>query len=730
MSDSSLFEFSDDDEAFIQAVATHSAPVAGSPALLSALSGPRPRENAPKPTQSTPITTQATPNTTLASAIAVTPEEKRRLFAAEGEVLILRAQLAQLEQQWGAELARLHRELLEALEALSRQVSALKHAVGSLEDEKKILTSELRQAAGRGPLPQAKKRRLTLQRAPSEPPVSQAPARAASPAVAVATAPQTVQSWSHPLQFALKQSNEGLVLMDYVWQCRIQGQRRCLAALSHVGVDFHFQSHKLEISPQQLVGALLTDWLVSHRHLRLDTLLLSFLGLLVDLVSELIGHNRYLAIPFLLVLFQRSVGFRPAALTAPVTLKLAHSLAELVVLQLPRLDITSNPDDVVNYVDRPAHAVILEKTVVLALVDCLEAVVVLAAQLGPDFQRRLWSPLGLGIALFKRCLPAHDERLQKTHMAVLQAHVNMVHLSITALTFAFNDESSADIVCALFRALVVDVALRDVSTSICSPEQPTGWAGSDLEHARFIDRLVPVDKDALGNSVVVYAQPPPTPPVPPTTPETTASDDIRQISLRLSVLKVLDTLAAEHELAEWMLSTSKFSVRENFQAVVRLLEFEQMGVAKLPRSPYVHLRLELIGRAVAVIHALMTHIPVPAELMFNETLAELTVALARIAFAHDALAQKAAPLVKALRELGYTGPIFNPSVESQAREAGHVDWGDSRVADLEIAAANGLEFAYDSDTVDLAREILEQVVTTDEIDNLFYCMHLESIEDE
>lgn len=174
--------------------------------------------------------------------------------------------------------------------------------------------------------------------------------------------------------------------------------------------------------------------------------------------------------------------------------------------------------------------------------------------------------------------------------------------------------------------------------------------------------------------------------------------------------------------------------KEHFKSFVRIIHFEQTYMANDPRSPTLHSRVHLIGQIVKIMNYLTQDLHEASDLIYSETMYEMFVALLRIAFGADSLSLDAHKLLVKIRTQGHFDiTIFNKSCEVRARQLNHLtakDFisknGGKLVANVESDYANGLEFPYEAETVELSREILNRFVNHEEADNLYFNMNFES----
>lgn len=641
------------------------------------------------------LATQAkTPQPTASTKSVLTPSNgtaTTSFYQAQGEVLVLRAQLDQLQKQLLEERKQLITQKQETTASLEKQIAALKRAVTSLEDEKQFLQNELRQprvtltttARHQAPPPLTKKRKL-----------------------------EDLGRVDTGYLTAVKRASEAGLVVDYLWGCGINDHSRtCIDYLAKITVDEAVRVDLFELVPHQLVAHCLTQWFMAHHHLRLDMFIAQLVKVLVLICAILHERDRPLAIPFLLTLVHRALTFRPLAIPKDLIKELVVQFSATVRNRLGYISATSNQIDFVNYMSVPRHMLVLQKFILIFYGDLLETTVSLAAGHGPECVREVWHPEVLDPEVF-RALPGIKERMADVGQINLVFNfISMLEASVTDTTFAYNDTND-ELVLLLFNLLVMEIGIR--------PQMRfhglNRTVGNNQDFA-MIDAMVPQTMDH--NHQPLMVEPYPAPLVENTiNADAQVAHETHLLTLKLRIAAVIDTYINEHELTD-ILGVDDMP-KEHFKRLIRAIDMEQLAIATYPRSPLVDLHLRIINRLMATTYAITEHTADLSTLMFPQTVYELLVVFARVAFAQGDLTKQAEAIVIRLRAQGYHGPIFNSQVETRAR--------DNYGADVSAVTSgyhypNGVEFAYDADTIDIARSVLNKFASHDEADTLYYCMH-------
>ena len=136
-----------------------------------------------------------------------------------------------------------------------------------------------------------------------------------------------------------------------------------------------------------------------------------------------------------------------------------------------------------------------------------------------------------------------------------------------------------------------------------------------------------------------------------------------------------------------------------------------------PRSKTIYLRIQIIAVLVTILNYISSEVRGPNNLIYPETLYEIFVILLRIAFGSNSfLSPEAHSLLLEIRSKHkYDKLVFNDDCERKAREINHITFSNLHtnsklVGDIECELANGLEFPYETDTIEVAREIFDLCV--------------------
>ena len=207
--------------------------------------------------------------------------------------------------------------------------------------------------------------------------------------------------------------------------------------------------------------------------------------------------------------------------------------------------------------------------------------------------------------------------------------------------------------------------------------------------------------------------------------EVQSNHEYHVLDLRLKVATLLESFIVTKS------STQIFELKEYIKSIVRTIEFEQVFIMRSPRSKTIYLRIQIIAVLVRILNYISSEVRGLNNLIYPETLYEIFVILLRIAFGSNSLSAEAHSLLLEIRSKHkYDKLVFNDDCERKAREINHITFSNlhtKSVADIESELANGLEFPYETDTIEVAREILDLCVTHEEADNLYFNMNNEDL---
>ncbi|KAG2736255.1 hypothetical protein G9P44_000345 [Scheffersomyces stipitis] len=665
-----------------------------------------------------------------------------RLYRAEGEVAILRAQLEQLQKQNQKEIHQLRDQKDQLYRQNEDQVNVLKHAVQKLEDEKKFLNNELKTTTHN------KRRKLTpvpmasgtvtphIPDAPIHQPVieRQPPSHSTplSPSqLSMEGSASSVElPHKHLAQQIFQQQQTSALYTDHIWNhCIVGSNRTSLSYLGKISIHFDVVVGDLSLVKREPLSRSIVDYMMLKKSLRLDELVEDFCLSIAEVVDILLEKKAILAIPFLLSLVHCSIAFRPAAITPNLIVKLLQRFSRISNNLSFLLSSNLNEEDYVNYHDVPNQVMILEKFIFICCLDIIEKLTSVSSLHGSNFIKSVWKDDVLSIELLNRCLPENTERFKNSaQINVVYNIVEMLISSTTDDTFAFSDVANAkvsdsSIFNSLLKIFLIELPIKDDFMFYGLNRV----IGNNIDF-RKIDATIPQTADILNNFNILIPQPIPFNLI----KENQSNESIRfellsnhefhLLNLRIKVADLLESYIVAKQSVEFLMS------REHVKSIMRIINFEQMYIMRSPRSKYIHLRIQIVSKLVKILNYLIQNAVEYGAFIYPETMYELYVALSRIAFSSDSLSDHAHKLLIQVRNKGLKEPIFNAWCENKARELNHLTSEDLQgkfLADIESDFANGLEVAYEADTVEIAREILNTFVTHDDADNLYFTMNYE-----
>lgn len=629
---------------------------------------------------------QASGTATTAPATNPANEHEAQLFRAKGEIAVLRAQLQSLQALSLNDASRLRHELQAAQAAAKSQIEALKLSVEKLEDEKKFLGNEIRALS-------AVKRRKVGE---SESKPEQRPPEKAEVAVARV---QIQDDWSQ--------------LCHHVWHHTINGcPRTTLSMLAKIGPPADLAEPAdafLHVRQKTPFSESIWACLMTLRSMRLDHAISCLCTELLRATTELTYmHSRgnasaETAIPFLLSVVHSAITFKSSAVAKELVLSLVKSTCEILKHFLDAADAAMT--ELAQY---------LHNLALVVCFDVMETAVVLAARFGAAFASEIWQAPNLHMDLVQRVFPENTERfVSVVQMNLVYNVVEMLLASVFEGRFATGVVHKDELlVKSLFKVFLIDIPPR-AKFAFYGLNRFNGNNG-DIQ---FVCEAIPENPNLTALVVKPY-------PVQPCTLldfEERLEQAGHTISLRVRAAQLLEELVVAGNM-------NLLALKENVKLIVRIIGFEQNHLMHQPRCAFVHQRLLIIAAFTRLLYYIIEDRNINT-VIYPETLYEIFVVLMRMAFALDSLYEAAHALLVQIRSKGFTGPVFNGACELLARETAHFLMHDAKankfssLAELESGFANGLEFPYDLETVEVAREILGLCVNHDEADNLYYNMN-------
>ncbi|CUM46238.1 uncharacterized protein AC631_00052 [Debaryomyces fabryi] len=670
-----------------------------------------------------------------------------RLNRSDGEIAILRAQLQQLQNQKQEDLNKLKESYNIDKLKNDEQLKALKFTVQKLEDEKKFLNNELRGATAikRRKLPNRVDESMMDIDAMSILDPQQANGVTYKHEQAESVEPETELRPILP-QKVIKIQNDASLFTDHIWNHCINGSKRStLNYLSKIYVDTDILVHDFRTNAKMPLSTAITEYLMLKKNLRLDELVAEFTQTLSDLVEILVEKKLILSIPFLLALIHASLNFRSSAVSQASIKALLESICKLALNFTFLLDSSQDEEDFINYHDVPNQVMVLEKFALVCCLDIIEKLMSLSSLFGARFIDTIWKENYIKVELFRKCLPENTERFKNfAQINLIYNFVEILMSSISETTFAYdgapNKVLNESIINSLLKVFLIDLPVKDdfmfyglnriignnidfnkvdciIPTSetllnhsmICRP--------CPIPYEYLLEKMVPVKKENNLNSKDLQMN--------QLAFELQSKHEFHVLNLRLKVATLLESFIVTKS------STQIFELKEYIKSIVRTIGFEQVFIMRSPRSRTIYLRIQIIAVLVRILNYISSEVRGLNNLIYPETLYEIFVILLRIAFGSNSLSSEAHSLLLEIRNrYKYDKAVFNDNCERKAREINHITFSDLHtdgkvVADIESELANGLEFPYETDTIELAREILDLCVTHEEADNLYFNMNNE-----
>jgi DNA damage checkpoint protein LCD1 len=649
---------------------------------------------------------------------------KSRLYLAEGEIAILRSQLQLFQQQKQAEIAKLQNTYFEYKNSTEEEVKTLKFSVQQLKDEKQFLDNELRTLAT------VKKRKIS-DNVPPQPVVQNASQNALDTDFKINDDNNTSIAPSVPIlqPKVSTTSSDSSMFMDQLWNhCIVGSNRTSVNFLGKICVEYELKINDFVLLKKTPISSAIVNYFMDKKHLRLDELVDDFCITFVNVCMELLETKFMVSVPFLLSLIHCALSYRPVAISQSLITKLLESFTKITKDLSFLLDSNSNEEDFINYHDVPSQVMIIEKFIFICCHDILETLTLLATQYGPEFITTIWKDDALPIELIRRCLPGNSERFVNSAQVNLAYNfVEMLQYSITESTFAYNNSpqlTDSEIFSSLLKIFLIDLPIKD-DFMFYGLNRILG-NNTDFDK---IQSIVPVDEDSFGNTMIKLPQPIPFDLLYQNQKNMTLrhtllyNHECHLLNLRIRVATLIESYIVNKE------SIQTLQDKEYFKSLIRIIGFEQISILNSPRSQYVDKRIQIISKLIKIIYFITQDITDVSDLIFPETMYELFVVILRVAFSTESLSTDAHKFLTEVRTSGNLKiSVFNESCEAKARELNHIDVSEKDgklIADVESDYANGMEFPYESETVELAREILNQFVTHQEADNIYFSMNYE-----
>lgn len=632
------------------------------------------------------------------------PAVRNRLFQADGEIAILRNQINQAKVNNYEQTSKLRSQYSQSKDTMDEQVRMLKFTIEKLEDEKKFLDNQLRSSY-------TKKRKLN----DNTPTTSGISSRISSNGDDARPDPKESK--------IIRIQNDVSLLTDYIWKLSINGsERTVMEYLSRICLNKSVTIHLYEIKGKVPLSTIILEYLILKKDLRLDIVLENFCLIIGSLIEKLVQINMIISVPFLIAIMHGILEFKPLAVTGAVI----KGLTKIMVKIVNEYKYMLNNDDMelFNYNKNPQQLV-LEKFILICGMDTIERLMALSNNNG-NLPEELYFHYGIE-KLINHLLPRYTEAL--IDISQMNILYNIVEIfndfyehNSTDTELDILDPNSPKLSPAISQALI-KINLLEIPIKPDFKFYGLNRCIGNNEDFKKIDSLIPKVENELGKLIVTLPNP-----IPPELRDSVETYHIKynhefhHLQLRLTISKFIENylintmdieLLKDKELARW---------------ITKIINFEQCLISRSPRSSLIGLRIEIISSLVRNLNYLFSTDKSQLNQIFDTyTLNELAIGLLIMSFGTETkINQMGQEMLKHLRQQNYGKSVFNASSELMARNLSNINGNQvdaTHLAEVESDYPNGLEFAYDGETVELAREILRYCISSELADDLYYIMN-------
>lgn len=645
-----------------------------------------------KPQNGNDLTNKSSSSTQRSSMADLPDEIRTKLYQADGEIAVLKAQLEQARSKEQEETNKLKQLFNESKKSMEEQINLLKFNVQKLEDEKKFLDNQIRSNY-------SKRRKV------SENSNVTNESRVKTAVDAIAPAKPNKQR-------LIRVQNDTTLLTEYLWRLSINGSKcTTMEYLGKICLKDSITVHGLIFPAQLPISGLILEYLISKKDLRLDRLIEEFFTVLSQLINVLIKSKLISSVPFLLSLIHGILGFKPSAINKSTMLNLTTTIINIIKEFKSTLD--SEDKDLFNYNKTPQY-IQLEKFILIILMDILESIMILC-NLHQDSSLSLTLYYDVDVkGLLNQFLPKNQEAL----LSIVQINIIYNIVEILNNFYEMNplEELSSETIQTLINIHLLGIPIKEnfrmFGLNRC--------IGNNVDF-QIIDRIIVNTKfnNIQITKLIVLPNP---------FDEVSSTDDYEieyhheyhMLQLQLQVSKMIEN---------YLINRVDITLLKNIDTVkiiIRLINLEQYKVQKDPRSKLILFRLKLITNFIRNLDYLFKICKKLNEIITLETLNELTIVLARIAFSsNENLSELNRKLYGDLRTRNYKLPITNLEIELKSRQLHNINethQDKQYLAEIESYSANGLEVPYDNETIELSREILGYCIDNEVADNLYMNM--------
>ncbi|ODQ80227.1 hypothetical protein BABINDRAFT_161198 [Babjeviella inositovora NRRL Y-12698] len=593
------------------------------------------------------------------------------LLAARGEVSILRSRLEALTKAKEDEIRRLSEEAKAAKIAAEERISTLGAQNTVLEDDKKFLHNQLKLRSH-----EPKRRKLDEAEKPRE--------------VKVEKEVRTIV-----VRTSVPDERPGLV--EHLIRHTVRGlPRSCMEYLARISIDTKFTCKGCVILPREPISGSIQAYLVAKQSLlKLDDLVEEFCEVVSRLIGQLVDAQRLLAVPFLLAVLHATVRFRPNAVKDDVLEQLMD--LNFDILERYEHTLKADMDDPEFPSNVPDHIALLQSTTMLFSVELLELLFSCAQLRLEALRARVWA------------------KLQPTLLPKLLSTHSPVNVAFAAVEMVIASQTGDQRQILLVAKLIAEEPAPRIGFQLYGLNRMIG----SNKDARRLDSMVPSARRNFEGKLVT-----PTP-LPVANWETGDNGHVSHVALLgLRVLELLTVCNDMYRSARPLIDVPVIKI------LTANATMEQDFVYAHPRHRLVPTRIMTVAKTVAILHVLWHRFQKGELQIPRDTSHELLVLLTRVAFSQtkEGLWDASMNYMRKMRvQFGIRAPLFNEYAEARARKLAHITAASSMedICEAELTFANGLEFAYEDNTICLAREILEMLTTGPEADNLYSSMNSE-----
>lgn len=609
----------------------------------------------------------SSPNFSLPNHPNLIPDDiKLKLYKADGEVAILRNQLEQARLQNHQVNEKLKLSYEQSKHSMEEQMKMMKFTIQKLEDEKKFLDNQIKSG-------NTKKRKLEDKSPPKE----------------------LVLKGQH----IIRVPNDITLLTDYIWRLSINGSERSIMEyLDKIAVSTTITIGSVQFPEKLAIAGVILKYLVSKKDLRLDKLLKDFLSILIELVKIQMDQEIITCVPFVLALIHGILGFKPSAIDVHALSRIMHLMCSIINVY-GHFALNEDPD-LFNYNKTP-QVILLEKFTLICAWDVIETGLKIY-DLSPD------QPKDEIFGMIQQCMIEMSRDLYST-----QININYNWIEIFDNYYESNPSIPMSLVLNLMEINLLGVPIKDdfrvFGLNRC--------IGNNIDFQK-IDSVIFTDNEmADANMLIIF-------PYPISKVDFFNDGEYKLkynhehhlLDLRLSVNRMIEKMIIQTEDVEFIKHI------DIVKKIIQTIDLEQNYILRSPRSNFIATRLKIISTLIRVLNYLFKSTSQLNEFIDTESLNELSIILSRIAFSSNPVISKStAELYKMLRGQNYKLGILNKSIETRGRNLSNIDFTSNKnqIAEVEMDYANGIENAYDSETIELSREILASCIDTETADNLY-----------